>query len=96
MRKNKPHIDELVKTYSVQDENVRCMFVSTCTINAIQFNSIQFFFFFLVMDTQICKRLCPSVRRSVEVIELKNGKTSVLKAFCVCVCGKVGWVGRWV
>ena len=36
---------------------------------------------FLVADTQLYKRLCPSVGRSVEVIESKSGKTSVLEAF---------------
>ena len=45
---------------------------------------------FSVADTQLYKRLCPSlgrlVRRSVEVTESKSGKTSVLEAFCVCVC----------
>ena len=52
---------------------------------------------FLVADTQLYKRLCPSVRPfvhpSVRKHESKSGKTSVLEAFCVCVCvGRgVGW-----
>ena len=44
---------------------------------------------FLVADTQLYKRLCPSVRHSigpsVMVIELKSGKTSVFDTFCVCL-----------
>ena len=51
---------------------------------------------FLVADTQLYKRLCPSIRRSVHpsvrVNESKSGQTSVLEAFCVCVC-VVRWVG---
>ena len=57
---------------------------------------------FLVADTQLYKRLCPSVgpsvrrsvRPSVREHESKNGKTSVLDTSCVClsvVCW--GWVG---
>ena len=41
---------------------------------------------FLVADTQLYKRLCPSVHPSVRpsvVIESKSGKTSVLDTFCV-------------
>ena len=51
---------------------------------------------FLVADTQLYKRLCPSVRRSVCQHESKSGKTSVFEAFCVSLCWKGGWVGRWV
>ena len=41
---------------------------------------------FLVADTQLYKRLCPSVGWSVEVIESKSGKMSVLELFrYVCV-----------
>ena len=43
----------------------------------------------LVADTQLYKRLCPSVGPSVgpseAVIELKSGETSVLDTFCVCL-----------
>ena len=50
---------------------------------------------FLVADTRLYKRHCPSVQPSVgpsvEVIESKRGKTSVFEAFCICVC-----VGRGV
>ena len=58
---------------------------------------------FLVADTQLYKRLCPSVgplvrpsfgpliRPSV-MIGSKSGKTSVLDTFCVFVCGG-GWGG---
>ena len=46
-------------------------------------------FLFLVADTQLYKRLCPSVcpsvHPSVGVNELKSGKTSVLDTFCVCL-----------
>ena len=42
---------------------------------------------FLVSDTQLYKRLCPSVgplvRLSEAVIELKSGETSVLETFCL-------------
>ena len=60
---------------------------------------------FLVADTQLYKRLCPSVRPSVrpsvgpsEVIELKNGEMSVLDTFCVCLSVGVGWGvdGGWM
>ena len=48
-----------------------------------------FLFFFLVADTQLYKRLCPSVHLSVgpsvRERKLKSGKTSVLEAFWVCV-----------
>ena len=46
---------------------------------------------FLVADTQLYKRPCPSVRWSVRDHESKSGKTSVLEAFRVCV-----WVGKGV
>ena len=51
------------------------------------------FFTFLVADTQLYKRLCPSVRPSVREHESKSEKTSVLEAFCVCVCvgREIGW-----
>ena len=56
--------------------------------------------FFLVADTQLYKRLCPSVgplvRPSVMVIESKSGKTSVLDTFCVCLCVEGVWVGVWM
>ena len=46
-------------------------------------------FHFLVVDTELYKRLCPSVRPSVGpsvmVIEMKSGKTSVFDTFCVCL-----------
>ena len=42
-------------------------------------------FTFLVADTQLCKRLCPSVRPSVMVIELKSGKTSAFDTFYLCL-----------
>ena len=56
---------------------------------------------FLVADTQLYKRLCPSVgpsvRRSVGPLvrenESKSGKSSVLEAFFVCVCVRRGV--RW-
>ena len=48
---------------------------------------------FLVADTQLYKRLCLSVRRSVrwsvEVNESKSGKMSILDTFLVCLCK--GW-----
>ena len=40
---------------------------------------------FLVADTQLYKRLCPSVGWLEAVIELKSGETSVLDTFCVCL-----------
>ena len=56
------------------------------------------FHFFLVADTQLYKRLCPSVgpsvRRSV-VIELKRGKTSVFDTFCVCLSVGSGFGCGW-
>ena len=45
---------------------------------------------------QLYKRLCPSVRPSISEHESKSGKTSILEAFCVCLCWKGGWVGHWV
>ena len=60
---------------------------------------------FLVADTQLYKRLCPSVRpsvcrsvrRSLEMIESKSWKTSVLEAFWVCVCvGRGVGCGWWL
>ena len=73
-----------------------CQIVKACIEKVI---------YFLVADTQLYKRLCPSVglsvrpsvRRSVGPLvrehESKSGKTSVLEAFCVCVCvgRRVGW-----
>ena len=58
---------------------------------------------FLVADTQLYERLCPSPRLSIHqsigllvhwsvrpsvMIESKSGKTSVLDPFCVCLCGR--------
>ena len=44
---------------------------------------------FLVAETQLYKRHCPSVGPSVgpseAVIELKSGEMSVLDTFCVCL-----------
>ena len=63
---------------------------------------------FLVADTQLYKRLCPSVgpsigpsvRPSVRPLvrqhESKSGKASVLEAFRVCLSWKGSWVGPWV
>ena len=46
---------------------------------------------FLVADTQLYKRLCPSVhwsvRWSIRGQESKSAKMSVLDDFCVCVGG---------
>ena len=50
---------------------------------------MHFFSAFLVADTQLYKRLCPSVRPSVgpleAVIELKSGEIGVLDTFCICL-----------
>ena len=60
---------------------------------------------FLVADTQLYERLCPSLRLSIHqsigllvhwsvgpsvMIELKSGKTSILDTFCVCLCVRGG------
>ena len=57
-----------------------------------------FFHFFLVSDTQLYKRLCPSVCWSVSLfvmIELKSEKTNVLDTFSVHLCVGVG-IGLWM
>ena len=45
------------------------------------------------LQSFICRSVGPSICRSVEVMESKSGKMSVIEAFCVSVCvGKgVGW-----
>ena len=62
------------------------------------------FYWFLVADTQLYKRLCRSIRRSVrgssagpsvEVIESKSGKMSVLDTFYVCLCMEWGLGFGW-
>ena len=57
---------------------------------------------FLVADTQLYKRLCPSVRWSVgplvrpsEVIELKSVKMSVFDIFFVCLSVGGGFGCGW-
>ena len=55
---------------------------------------------FLVADTQLYKRLCPSVGRSVGPSvcghESKSAKTSILDAFCVCEWGSRGVDEGWM
>ena len=50
---------------------------------------------FFVADTQLYKRLCLSVRLSACGHKTESGKTSILKAFCECVCVEGGWVRHW-
>ena len=54
---------------------------------------------FLVVDTQLCKRLCMSVDTwsvsPLGVMELKSGKTSVLGAYCVCLSVGGGLKCEW-
>ena len=48
---------------------------------------------FLVADTHLYKRLCLSICWYVSVHTSKSRKTSILKAFCECVCvERGGWV----
>ena len=52
---------------------------------------------FLVADTQLYKRLCPSVRWSVPENESKSGKNERFRSFLgTCLCWKGGWMGCWV
>ena len=51
----------------------------------ISFKSMLYFSTFLVADTQLYKRLCPSVGWLEAVIELKSGEIGVLDTFCVCL-----------
>ena len=80
-------------------------FNQLCEIPIFEIPSI--FASFLVADTQLYKRLCPSVgplvrwsvgplvRRSVMVIELKSGKTSVFDTFFVCLSVGGGFGCGW-
>ena len=61
---------------------------------------------FLVADTQLYKRLCPSVgpsvRRSVRLsvrpsARVEKWEKERFRSFlCMCQCWKGRWVGRWV
>ena len=61
---------------------------------------------FLVADTQLYKRLCPSigpsvrpsVRRSVGPWpRVEKWENKRFRSFlCMCLCWKGGWVGRWL
>ena len=54
---------------------------------------------YLFADTQLYKRLCPSVHLSIlpsVVIELKSGKTGVLDSLCECLSVRLEirlWLG---
>ena len=91
------------ENYKSTNEYKICIF-ENIVASVLSRASLLCFFFsfshFLVADTQLCKRLCPSVcplvRRSVGpsvMIELKSGKTSVLNTFCVYLSVGGMWGG---
>ena len=61
------------------------------------------FSLFLVADTQLYKKLCPSIRSSVRplvrlseaVIELKSGETSIFDTLCECLSVGGGLGCEW-
>ena len=79
--------------------------LSSCIISLFPFSQSTFsflipfvfhllFFFFLVADTKLYKRLCPSVRWSVRQHESKSGKMSIFENFLrmfECEWGNGGW-----
>ena len=68
----------------------------------LRFFTMTFYYDFLVADTQLYKRLCPSVGLSVgpsfrPSARVEKWENKRFRSFlCMCLCWKAGWVGRWV